>query len=434
MRRHVIGLILAGVGTFLIVCAVLLPTWVSSQVIKFPLNEYETATLAASNASYFNAGTLTEKTGVSMEATYTIKGNAARGNSSTAVWNEYAYVYDQTNHQAVQQMTRTFAFDRKTGRLVDCCGASVNGNTSVKQRGYVGYVFPIGTQKQTYDVFDTTLNQPVPFGYAGTTTVHGIQAYEFVENVAPRQITEIAVPGSIVGLSAATVTLPEYYSIHLIYYVDPQTGALIDVNEHQTLSLHNPTTGAQALLLFDADLIATPASVNAIAAIDSSGRNKLNLIETTLPLVLGIVGAIALIAGVFIARRRRPTMEDELDVMSRKLAATSAERPASPRHAAPAAPALRADAHRAEAAPAPAAPALRADAHRAEAAPAPAAPAHRADAHRADAHRADAHRADAEHAEAAPELAGVVPGMEPDAADATSQPPENDPPESSAGS
>jgi hypothetical protein len=334
MRRHVVGLVLAGVGTFLVVCAVLLPTWVTGQVVKFPLNEYETATLAASNASYFNASSLTEKTGVNLQATYTIKGDAAKGSSSIAVWNEYSYVYDLTNPQPVQQMTRTFAFDRKTGQLVNCCGASLNGDTSIQQRGLVGYVFPIGTKKQTYNVFDTTLNQPVPFTYAGTTTVHGAQAYEFVENVAPRQVTELAVPGSLVGMSAATVTLPEYYQIHLIYYVDPVTGGLVDVNEHQTMSLRNPATGAQALLLFDADLIATPASVSNIAAIDGSGRNKLNLIETTLPLVLGIVGGVALIAGALLARKRRPAMDDELEVMSRKLAPAAAERPASPRHAA----------------------------------------------------------------------------------------------------
>ena len=103
--RRVIGLILAGLGTFLIVVAVLLPTWVSSQVIKFPLNEFETATLEASNASYFSPSALTEKTGVNLQATYTIKGDGAAGNSSTAVWNEYSYVYDLTNRQAVQQMT-----------------------------------------------------------------------------------------------------------------------------------------------------------------------------------------------------------------------------------------------------------------------------------------------------------------------------------------
>src|SRR5438105_13696110 len=113
--RRVIGLALAGVGTFLIVCAVALPTVVSSQVIKFPLNEYETASLAANNASYFSAKALTERTGVNMEATYTIKGDAKKGDSSTAVWNEYAYVYDRTNHEEVHQITRTVAIDRKTG-------------------------------------------------------------------------------------------------------------------------------------------------------------------------------------------------------------------------------------------------------------------------------------------------------------------------------
>jgi len=84
--RGVTGLVLAGLGAFLILVAVLLPTWLSGQVIKFPLNEYETATLAASNASYFSPASLSEKTGVSMEATYTIKGDASKGNSSTAVW------------------------------------------------------------------------------------------------------------------------------------------------------------------------------------------------------------------------------------------------------------------------------------------------------------------------------------------------------------
>ena len=309
--RRVIGLILAGLGTFLIVVAVLLPTWVSSQVIKFPLNEFETATLAASNASYFSPSALAEKTGVNLQATYTIKGDGAAGNSSTAVWNEYSYLYDTTNHQVVQQMTRRFAFDRRTAQLVSCCGANVNGDSSVEQRGYLGYVFPIGTQKQTYDVFDTSLGQPVPFTYSGTTTIHGIQAYQFVENVAPVQVGTLTVPGSIVGLSAATVTLPQYYQIHLIYYVDPETGALIDVNEHQTMSLRNPGTGAQALLLFDADLIATPASVSNIVALDSSGRNKLNLLETILPLVLGIAGGVALVAGIILARKSRDEMAAE---------------------------------------------------------------------------------------------------------------------------
>lgn len=321
--RGVIGTVLAGLGAFLILVAILLPTWVSGQVVKFPLNEYETATLTASNASYFSPSSLSEKTGVSMEATYTIKGDASKGSSSTAVWNQYSYVYDLTNHQPVQEMTRTFAFDRRTGQLVNCCGASLDGDTSVRQTGLVGYVFPIGTQKQTYQVYDTTLKRPMPFTYTGTTTVDGVQAYEFVESVPPVQIATLPVPGSFVGSTAAMVSAPEFDQLHLVYYVDPETGALLDVNEHQTLTLHNPDTGAAALVLFDADLIATPASVHQIVALDSSGRNELTLLETILPLALGIGGGVALLVGIFLSRK--PRAEQPASVAPQVTGARSAE-------------------------------------------------------------------------------------------------------------
>jgi Porin PorA len=330
MRRN-IGLVLAGLGAFLIVMAVVLPTWIVSQVVKFPLNEYQTASLAASNASYFSATALTEKTGVTMQATYTIKGDGTAGTSSTAVWDEYSYVYDKTNHQPVQQTTRRFAFDRKTGELTMCCGANVNGDSSVQQRGLVGYVFPMNTKKQTYQVFDTTLNKPVPFPYAGTATVRGIQTYKFTEDVAPVQVGTQTIPGSLAGLSAASVTLPEYYEIHLTYYVDPTTGALINVQEHQTLNLRNPSTGAQALLLFDADLKVTPDALTTIVKLDTNGRNELTLLKVVLPLVLGIVGVIALVAGLILGRRRGPDVDDEFTEMSREYATAKAEQqPAAP--------------------------------------------------------------------------------------------------------
>jgi len=331
--RGVIGLVLAGLGACLILVAILLPTWVVGQIVKFPLNEYETATLAASNASYFSAASLSEKTGVSMEATYTIKGDASKGSSSTAVWNEFSYVYDETNHQAVQEVTRTFAFDRRTGQLVNCCGASVNGDTSVRQTGLVGYVFPIGTQKQTYQVFDTTLKKTVPFVYSGTTSVRGVQAYEFVENVTPTEVSTLTVPGSFVGSAAASVTLGEYDAEHLIYYVDPETGALINVNEQQSTTLRTSAAAAPSLVLFDADLIATPASLTEIVGLDSSGRSELALLETTLPLVFGIVGGVALIAGIFLRRKPRDGMA-ELVGATREADSSASAEPSRGRHSA----------------------------------------------------------------------------------------------------
>jgi Porin PorA len=323
--RGIIGLILAGLGAFLILVAVLLPTWVVGQVLKFPLSESETATLEASNASYFSVASLRERTGVTLRATYTITGDASAGNSSTAVWNQTSDVYDVTNHAQVQQMTRRFAFNRRTGQLVDCCGASVNGDKSVRQTGLVGYVFPIGTQKQTYQVYDTTLKKTMPFVYSGTTTVEGIGVYEFVENVTPTQIAKVTLPGSYVHSKAASVTIGEFDAEHLIYYVDPETGALVDVNELQSTTLRTSATAPPALVGLNADLIATPASVTQIVGLDRNGRNELTLVDTTLPLAGGIVGGVALLAGIFLSRRRREDMA-ELDEVSREVTGTDSGR------------------------------------------------------------------------------------------------------------
>jgi hypothetical protein len=322
--RRVTGLILAGLGIVLIAVAVLLPTYISSQVVKFPLSESTTATLAGTGVSYFSQVKLTEKTDVSVRATYTIEGDAAAGNSSTAVWDESSKVYDVTNGLPVSSMTSRFAFNRRTGELVDCCGANVNGNHAIRQTGLIGYVFPIGTQKQTYEVFDTTLDKTVPFVYSGTAETDGIQTYVFTENVPPTQVTTITVPGSFVGMHASLVKLPEIYQARQMYWVDPGTGALLNVNEDQKVTLQNPATGATAVVLYDGDLVATPGTVTAVVKLDSSGRSELSLLNTILPLVAGILGAVALIAGIVLLVRKPREDMAELDGISPELSASAA--------------------------------------------------------------------------------------------------------------
>ena len=162
----------------------------------------------------------------------------------------------------------------------------------------------MGTQKQTYQVFDTTLNRTVPFAYAGTADTGGIQTYMFTEDVAPTQVATITVPGPFFGLKAKTVKLPQMYQIHLTYWVDPQTGALLNVDEKEKMTLRNPATGGTVAVLFDGDLRATPDTVKAVVDLDSSGRTELRLLDTIIPLAAGIVGAVALAAGILLLVRK----------------------------------------------------------------------------------------------------------------------------------
>jgi hypothetical protein len=301
--RRVTGLILAGLGAFLVIMALLLPTYIASRVVKFPINTYVVTTLLGSNVSYFSPSLVRPVSGASMRVTDTVKGDGAASTSSTAVWNEFTYLYDVTNAKVFQYTSRRAAFDRRTSQLVDCCGAHVGGNTSIHQTGLSGYVWPIGAQAQTYHVFDTTLNRPMPYTYAGTSTIHGISVYRFVEHVSHSRAGSQTLPGSLVGSPGqASVTLPEYYTATNTEYVDPRTGAILDVTETQRLTLED-STGTQRLLLFNGTLAMTPQSVQAAVNLDQSGRTKLTLLKVVLPIVAGVLGLAALAGGILLVRR-----------------------------------------------------------------------------------------------------------------------------------
>ena len=291
---------LVGLGSFLIVMALALPYYVVGQLTKFPLSQNETVAMTGTGLSYFSAAKDAEVTGADIRATDTITGDPADGSLSVAVWSEFSYVYDTTNDQLVQTATRTFAFNRRTAQLVRCRCADVEGNSAVVQAGLAGQVFPVGARPDTYDVFDTTLDRPEPFSYAGQAAVGGITTYRFVENVPPTRL----------GYSPLSRAQPEYGTIRRTCLVDPETGLVLSVNEYQRLFLEDPATGAQTTVLYGGDLQATPASVSAMVRLDSAERTTIWLLGTILPVTLGIAGALALIAGIMLAgraqRMRRP--------------------------------------------------------------------------------------------------------------------------------
>ncbi len=301
--RRVAGLVLTGFGTFLLVLALFIRFVVVGEAVKFPLNENEITTLVANDASYFSVAKLAELTGVTMQDTLTVQGDNAAGNSSRAVWDEFSYVYDETNKQAVQYGTERMAFDRRTGELVNCCGVHIGTNASVQMSGQ-GFVWPLNSQQKTYSVFDTTLLKPAPSSFAGTAVVDGITTNKYVETVQPTQIGTQTLPGSLVGVNdAQSVTLAEYDHSTTTEYVDPVTGAPVEAQSSQDLYLVN--SGGPVLTLLDANFVTSAASVASTVKTAKHYDGEILLVSVILPVVLGLAGLILLVMGIMLTMSRR---------------------------------------------------------------------------------------------------------------------------------
>jgi hypothetical protein len=310
--RRVLGTTLTGLGAFFLALALLLRLYLPGWVIKWPLNEYQVTTLTGHDVSYFNQGMLKVLTSVTAKATTTVEGDVAAGTSGLAVWNEFTAVEDVTNNQPIQYVNQRSAFDRRSGLIVDCCGAYVSvtnvGTTHGHQAG-LAYVWPIGTRPTTYEVFDPLLRSLEPFRYEGTATTGGMTTDKFVEQITNQQVTTQTVPGSLVGQrSQPSVTLPEYLTETVTYWVDPATGAPLDVTENKTLSLED-ASGATRLILFKGDLAETPGSVSNAVNTASSSHLKIELIEDIGPLVTLLLGVILLVVGITVSVTRRDDEE-----------------------------------------------------------------------------------------------------------------------------
>jgi hypothetical protein len=307
--RRVIGLTLAGLGAFLIATGLLVRFYVGGHLIKYPLSEYLTTSLEG-KVTYFSPMLVSEIHGATMRATSTVKGNPSLGTSSTAVWDEFTYLYDTTHKATFEYDTRRFAFDRRTAELVNCCGANVNGNTAIRQSGLVGFLWPFGLQPKTYQVFDPVLNKPRPARYAGTGVIGGIRVYRFVEHVPLTRAGSQKLPASLVGMTGSgEVTLPEYYTATNTFWVDPLTGAQLNTTQDQTLTLRD-ATGTQRLVLLDGTLKFTPQSIQTVVGLDKTGRSEYGWLAVIIPLISVLVGVVVLVTGVVLARLRRDDQPD----------------------------------------------------------------------------------------------------------------------------
>jgi DUF3068 family protein len=313
-ERGRLSVVLIGLGAFLVVVAALLRFYAAPQLIAAPNDVYETDTLVSPHASYFDEGALVTRHDVSLTYTLTVRGDQRASTGKIAVWDSFAALADPKRHNVVNSVYQRSAFDRRTGQNIDCCGASVNDNTQIKQQG-IGLFWPIGTRKQTYTVFDNNSMKSWPAHYVGEIKDTGVQTYEFTQHVSPTIVDVMpGVPTSLLGIKGPSrnVVANRYYTADNTFWVDPRTGVLVD-EEVKGQSYLTATNGQGKLNAVSLDLRMTPASRHSLADQASKNAQSITTISVLGPLALGILGIILLILAFSPWRRFRRRDEDSYD-------------------------------------------------------------------------------------------------------------------------
>ncbi|HEU5030842.1 MAG TPA: DUF3068 domain-containing protein [Spirillospora sp.] len=313
MRRPVVGLILIGLGAFFLALAPMVRFYVADQVVQAPLNRYQVTRLESPNSTYFDQSDLKLKNGVTLRANNTIRGDvrANGGNNKIAVWDSTTDIYDQAKPDTPVQIQKfRIAFDRRTGVLVNCCGANVEGDSTVRMSGY-GLLFPIGNvQKRDYPFFDMTTKQQAPMRFGAVERVHGLATYRFTQQIPLTKTAALdtKMPATMLGLSAnkGDQKVDRYTEAYNTMWVDPRTGIPVKQRENIRSWVQTPD-GKGKMLVAQADLVTLEKDQRGLVSMSDKTALQIDLVRSYIPAAAVFFGLVMLLAGGLLGLMRDRT-------------------------------------------------------------------------------------------------------------------------------
>ncbi|MFF5053240.1 DUF3068 domain-containing protein [Micromonospora sp. NPDC000663] len=319
-----VGAALFGLGVLLLVFAAGLPFYVAPAVSKLPYDLEPTTSIAeAKDAKFLKItasgssvsievpqGNLRSSVEVIPQPDDTKNRLPKELKGDAVIWDVFQTVKRVDTEEVVSQYSTEFALYRISGAAAPWKDQWLNesgaNETPVGNVNYSGqlYKFPFGTGKRDYQVFDRDLKRALPAKFTGTEKIKGIETYRFEQRIENEVLaTPEASIQTLVGKFAPGATSGQIvYSNTRTVWVDPVTGSYINVREQQHKELR-PNTGTPTVLL-DADFNYTDETVTRSADTAKDNRFKIGLISLWGPIAAGVLGLLALIAGVWLVTRR----------------------------------------------------------------------------------------------------------------------------------
>jgi hypothetical protein len=303
--RKIIGLVMLGLGMFMLVASPLLHYYAYPKLAKVPLDQSSKIVSQGQGMSVFYAGQLKVKDNLTLTSTRFIKADQAaqtKQGGNVAVWDSFVRSTD-ANGLVLDATLQKVALDRTTAIAVNCCGTysatseKPEDRKAVQYKGLV-FKFPMNTQKQTYDWWDNTLKATVPAKFLRTETLRGLESYVFQEVIPPTTTGTQEIPGALIG-KKGNVSVDNVYENTRTLWVEPNTGLILKGQEQLNTRFQN---GGQDVLTLQKGTIGyDDATVRANIKDGTDKGGQLKAIRVTLPLILLALGLILVGTGAFLA-------------------------------------------------------------------------------------------------------------------------------------
>ena len=321
------------VGIALVVAAVVIRWGVAPAMVKLPGNTDTTRTYSGTAATLLNptaiaTGDATHALAHDVPIVATHHDKVLKSHSGSSL------VADTKTLTAagaqLSSSTYNYAVDRKD------MGRGSGFNNVAVQNG-ITFNFPIHTGKHDYTGWISDTSRTTTLKFSGTATRGGEHVYVFKTTAPAAPITDTqqlsTLPKTLPSaqlpalatangisptlLQSATAVLSQLppnvplaytYQLDATYYVAPASGVVVDLVQHDVRSVGiSGVSGLPTFPVADFTFTSTPASLKAAASDARDKGNKISLVESTLPLGLGIPGVIIAIAGIVMLNiRRRP--------------------------------------------------------------------------------------------------------------------------------
>lgn len=284
MRK--LGMVLAGLGGFLVMLAILAKFYAPGQLMKTPI-DVDSVTRAAGEAALgSNAAAPVKGTQITRADSAKSDGEVVSFVSSSCLVFDRDDVPDCVSSDDPEERLITasvdyFATDRVTAEAVN--DPKYLPATAEPVEGLQNK-WPFDVEKKAYGYWDGTAGGVYPAEFDSVEEIDGVEVYKFHQVIedAPIEVTD-GVQGT--------------YSTDKFIWVEPVTGSIVNQTYHQVRETDEGDNFIDLTLGFTAEEVQE--------SIDDAreNRDRLNMVRSTVPLIGFVVGIPALLVGLVLTAR-----------------------------------------------------------------------------------------------------------------------------------